>query len=609
MSEQPEKHFELVLHTVHQDTDVAKVKGTLAKFLKTDENALEKTLVKIKVFHGKSQTLKTGLSEAEAKRYKTFLTKVGLEISIAEEMALVPIQKEAIKDHFECPACGAKNSVPEGEIQICTECGIVKEKYEAQQIRKKEEAEKLEQLRQLELEEKKAKARSVKQSFVSDQEERREREFRKRMKRYEKKNVALLASMLIGTGLLAAGGYWYYNMPGSDKAEVAEEQPPQQDITVTGQKGLTPAEALEKINKLAAMAPSGMLAKAAVSSSDLPSAGLRPVVSNDGSLESMYKELSANPIEAELNQLPALDHASTPEYLNQVKHNKSTEMSLVDKASVENISSLYNEANPDQGILPNFSTIRSATNNIQNKHVKAQISRFVAWDEISSGNRTLEDYGAEITPRPGEDLKGVMYTYRLIDLYNKDSEFFQAEKMAHRLEDKYLQSVALTRIVRSAAVIDKDVAEFQRNKIAQLADNNNMQADKKALILGMLSIANHALKDQAANQITRHKLNNALLAIQNPQKKFSTLLQLSEDLREIHQFREAHRYTERAHQLLEHKIDYFSDLNSAYSHLAEQYMNLFEFDRAKALLVKMDDETSKLALYETLMLMEKHSRT
>lgn len=589
-----EQLFELLLHSVDEGTDIGKVKATLANFLKVDADSLEKTLVKIKLFHGQSQALKKGLKEAEAKRIQVFLTKVGLQTTVEKELALEPIKYEAITDSFECPACGAKNKVPEDEIQICSDCGIVKEKYEQAQARKKEEEEKLKQARQLE-KELRSKT-SVQSSLVADEEERREKELQKKLKVKQKKDWALVASVLLGLSVLGGGGYWYLN---KDNAGT-------ETITAADKLKASQAESGSAVGNEIKTQRFGSAEKAPVTEAAM---GLKPGVSNDGSLDNMYEDLG-NPYSeyTSFSAIPKVSLEDTPQYLKSIQK-QSSELSVVDKSSINNISTIYSQTDRSSGDLPDFATIKEITNAMGNETLKVEISRRVAWDEMMMGTKSFDEYGTSIAPRPGEELKGVQIATRLIDLYIKDGEFFQAEKMAERLEDDYLQAVALKKIVESAVDVDTDMAELHRNKISMLTDKQSLADHKVPLILGMLSLANRALDDRAADQITQHKLKSALKGIDNQEKKFFTLVQLSEDHRETLHFKEAHLYAEQAHELIDKKVGQFLDKEKAYSSLAEQYLKLFEFDRAKALIAKMEDQMVKVALYQTVLLVQKQLRS
>lgn len=137
-----EQHYEILLHDVDADINTYECAQDLSRLFKTNSKQLEIKLVKVKLSTGSAETLVSKLTYDKAEASQIILSSLGLKTSIKESKVLVSRQGVTKKSMFTCPACGFKQeSKDKTNIQLCSACGVIKQKYEEAQSLKKIEQE------------------------------------------------------------------------------------------------------------------------------------------------------------------------------------------------------------------------------------------------------------------------------------------------------------------------------------------------------------------------------------------------------------------------------------------------------------------------------------
>ncbi|MCK5726413.1 MAG: hypothetical protein KAH22_06280 [Thiotrichaceae bacterium] len=117
--------------------------------LQIDADDLEQRLEKVKSSQ-QPQILISELPQEKAERFQQIFNKLGLKTSLQQEWTLEPVIKEDSIEKFQCPSCDLEQESNGEEMQVCSSCGIVKEKYLEAQKRKQEHKKDLEQIKALE---------------------------------------------------------------------------------------------------------------------------------------------------------------------------------------------------------------------------------------------------------------------------------------------------------------------------------------------------------------------------------------------------------------------------------------------------------------------------
>ncbi len=90
-----EELFELHIDQVGTDIDAHTVANKLSLVLQVEARQLEKKLVKVKLLHGRSEVIKSGLTKDQAERLQALLKNIGLLTTIKAEWGLIPLEKNS----------------------------------------------------------------------------------------------------------------------------------------------------------------------------------------------------------------------------------------------------------------------------------------------------------------------------------------------------------------------------------------------------------------------------------------------------------------------------------------------------------------------------------
>lgn len=559
--------FELKLKDLDMECDAYDLANKLAEPLATDAKYLEKQLVKIKFSNGRSEALKTGLTKSEAQEYQEKAKHFGLELSIEEGWALVPIEETVIKDTFVCPACDVEQETDEGKVQICKQCGIVKHKYEEVEKRKKDEKERIQQIKAMERQARVRPRKSVEQR----NEEFLDKKFGQKMPK--KSQAAVLLSILLGTVVISAGSYVYLNNEEVDLDSTEK--------TVNTMKGEPNTELLKNSQNNIAV------------NSDL----------GDDSLEGLGNPYSkfASPSK------PTVSMKEGVKQINTLLEKTNLKLEKVDKAALEDISTLYQQSEKMEQDAPDYNSIKSIASSIHDEEIRSEVVRQASWGEVEDGIKSFDELGIYPLVRQGEEVESAELTKELIDFYIRSREFKEATEMASQIKDHYLRAITLNQVMNAQIDIAPKGAISQRNKIREISKLESLSHVQKALILGVLSQSERLLKNQeiADGLITDVQL--AMSDIKDTQEKIYTLIQLSEDQREGLSLKYAHSFLEDADLLVanEHLDD--ADKDKVYRLLSERYARIFEFKRAKEIMAKINNSKEKVILAEKITSIEKQT--
>ena len=572
--------FELLLHNIEADTDAYDLANKLSKLLGSDARSLEKQLVKVKYSNGRSEALKVGLTKDKAEHFQKIFTNLGLKTSIQAELALVPMEeKEPVKESFVCPACHAKQEINEGKIKICSECGIVKDKYDEVQKRKRLAAEHLKQVKAMERQAKVRPSKSI--------EEKNEEYLRKKLNTHKKKsNTTMLVSVFLGVVAIGAGSYTYFN--GKNTADEIDNL--QGEKVVTGSSGSLYSDQGIDV---------GSLQNAKMSQSSLGASD----TSEDDFLEGL-----GNPYSQLVDpSAPKISMQEGIKRINSLLKKNNKKLPEGDKAALANISTLYKESEEAQEEVPDYNLVKNIASSIDDENVRDEVVRQASWGEVKHGVKGFNEFGIYPSVREGEGARSVELATKLMKLYIRDHKFDKAAEMISQIEDLYLKAVAYNKIIDTQFYFDLEGAKLQRDKIKVISDVESLTMVQKALVLGVLSRVEGLIKDKEAAEAILKKVQLGVNDITNTKVRASTLIQLSEDQREGLNLRYAHLFLEQAHTLVKKEKMDAAEQDRVYGVLAKQYAKLFEFKRAKVLMAKISNSEEKVVLAQAVASIEKQS--
>lgn len=574
----PEELFELHVDQVGVDMDARTVASKLSSVLQIEVRQLEKKLVKVKLLHGRSEVLKSGLTKDKAIHLQALLKGIDLTTTIKAEWGLLPIEKIVVCDEFKCPSCGFHQEIDVAKEKICKECGIVKEKYEL--IEKRKVMEKA-YLKQQKLVEKGGRNKS----FISVEQRNADFLKKKRDKLKPKKRPDIAVAMTALLVLCAAGasGYMYMSMSEpSGQVNSAKILEVQQTLAVT--------------------------ADASLSSSSSQSTPVMESTMGVSSAGDVPAELG-NPYSKLINgsSLPPIAMEDAPKYVNKLLNKKQSQLPLVDKKSLATISMLYEEQSELHDAKPDFNEIKQVASSISDNEVRSKLLKQASWQEVGTGVKTFDDFGIRSTLRAGEEDDSVAMAYKTIDLYLKDYRYKDAAAVVQQISDPYLQAVALNKIMDKQFYFDLSNAREQRDRIKAITEQYGLTQTQKSLVLGILYQADKRLGNEDDAEATFKKLAVELGDMMDEEEKVATLVQLSEDQREGLNFTGAQYFLDIAHQQLGGLKLASSDTDHLYGSLSQGYAKLFEFGQANTLMSNIKNRQEKSRIANVVSLIEKKS--
>ncbi|HHL19528.1 MAG TPA: hypothetical protein ENJ33_07315 [Thiothrix sp.] len=583
-----EELFELHIDKVGTDIDAYAVANKLSSVLRVEVHQLEKKLVKVKLLHGRSEVIKSGLTKDQAERLQVLLKNIGLLTTVKAEWALVPFEKTVAKDEFKCPACGQQQETEEGKIRICNACGIVKDKYELAQKRKQLEKENLRQQKLIN--------QSLGEKNFTSIEQRNEAFLKKRRDKLRPKTKADASSLfilLLAFSAISAGGYMYSasNSGKNDIAEVTENE----NTHITKQ-----SDQSQQVS--APVAAVGTNTTAAEGGDSVQQSVVQTTNGNDGALDELgnpYSKLVKG------SSLPPIAMEDAPKYVDKLLKKNKKHLPPVDKTALKNISTLYKEQDATQDEKPDFQEIKKIASSVSDKGVRSKLIKQASWQEVDSGVKTFDDFSIESMVRKGEKTNAVASAYEAISMYLKDYRYKAAAKIASQIQNNYLQAVALNKVMDNQFYFDLKGAKQQRDKIRLLSERYGLTAMQKPLMLGILYQADRRLGDTVAAEITFKKLLLAVDDMMDKKEKIATLIQLAEDQREGLNFTGAEYFLDAAHQQLGKTRLSIADVDHFYGLLAQSYANIFEFGQANTLLTHIKNTQEKNRIAQVVTVIEK----
>lgn len=635
-----EELFELYLDDVDTDIDARAFASKLSPLLSVDEHQIEKKIVKVKLLHGRSEALKSGLVEEKAHRLQKLLNSWGLVTSVKAEWSLLPIEEIETKETFTCPACGFEQEFEVEQVKICSECGVVKEKYETLQKRKA--------LAAIQAKQQKLIAEGAKDKAYTSIEQRNrdflEKRRRKAIAKHKKKvNVTALSMFGLVLAALGAGIYMYkenHSAETQDNAVVVENpsDPATQNASLSASSAgdANGAAATEVGNgggestnaEVATVAETrmddaGNNAVMEVDAQTSPEATATATADANNAASGQQKAASttvatttASTTDNELgvpgnpysqltggSSLPPISMQDAPKYINKLLKKNKAKLPAVDADALGDISTLYDEADQTQQEAPDFKEIKKIANSVSDQDIRGTLIKQAAWQEMDLGVKTFDDFGIRSIQRAGAENGEIALLYEDIKLAIKDYQYNKAANLASQIREPYLHAVALNKIMDSQFYLDLEGAKKQRDKMRDIVDHYGLTQSQKTLVLGLIYQADRRLGEHKYADATFQQLQLAISDVKQTKERVVTLIQLAEDQREGLNFTDAQNFLDTSYQQIRELKLSDKDSDQLHGMLAQSYAKLFEFGRANTLLayIKNGQEKSRVANMVTLI--------
>lgn len=567
--------FDIILHTVEADTNTHVLAEKLSGLLGVSAKQLEMHLVKVKLSQGKSEALVSRLVKAKAERLQQILARIGLKTSLKLAVSLVPIRKTINTNKYTCPACGAKQEVKaSSELHACSECGVVKEKYEELQGFKKYEEGVIKHNKLIEDQEKIESKKSTQEKHNKQLNRGINSKLKRKMS--GKQKLGILLSAVIGFSAIGAGSFYYLEESKNNKTANTKIR--------NGKKAISP-------QKMIAMASSGARTQA-------------EQTKNNSSSTDQFKELG-NPYSKFAN--PAMQKISITEGVKQIDtllDNRKLKLANHDKSALQKISKIYKNAELQEGNKINYQSIIRIAKTIKNRKVRSSIRQHAFWGEIASGVRTFDELGVSSSIRAGEENPAVQVSKKLIDIYISVQQFDEAVAETDQIKNMYLKAVTLNKIMKAQAKEDIDKAIVLKNKIQVISQMRQLGTIQQALVSGILAQGEILLGNRVGGELILENIQLLAKDIRKPVNQVLTLIQLSEDQREGMGLKFANIFLEDARQKLKGRKINVANKDKAYSSLAEQYARLLDFGLAKKTVKKIRNKEKKALVNKTIAIIE-----
>lgn len=566
--------YDILLHAVNADTNTNVLAQKLSKFLGVSVQNLEMQMVKVKLSQGKAEVLVSGLPKEKADRVQTVFERIGLKTSLKLAVSLVPIKETANVNIFTCPACGIKQESKKGsEHKICSECGVVKEKYEEVQGFKKYEEDVIKHNKLIDAEEKTHTQKAAQEKFNKQLDTSLNKKLRQKMSTKQKLSISL--SVMLGFTALGGGVYWYLESQ-NNKLENTDVR---SETRSRSAKGVSSTS--KPANKSVVQSPA-MAKSSADESAEL-----------------------GNPYDKFAN--PNMKKVSLEEgvkKINSLLNDKKLKLPNLDKAALKEISQIYTKAESHPTNEVNYSSIKRIAKTINNKKARNAVEQHVTWGEIESGLKTFDELGIYPSVRKGEEAPAVQVSKKLIGIYVDASQFEDAVEETEQITDPYLKVVTLNKIMKTMVKEKADGVVEVFNRISVISQSPELSVVQSTLISGILAQGEILLGNKEMGESRLESSQQLVRNIKKPRDQISTLIQLSEDQREGMGFKFASIFLHDARLKLKRQKMSRANKDQAYSSLAEQYAKLLDFPHAKRVIKKIKSKKKKTLVSKTIAIIE-----
>ena len=558
--------FEILLHEIEANTNTHTVAQNLSKLLGVSSKQLEMQLVKIKLSNGNPEALITGLSKEKAEKFQNILNQLGLKTTIKLGMSMVTMKKTVKVDAFKCPACGLKQETKAGDkFQTCTDCGVVKQKYEEVQGLKKYEEGVIKHNRELE--------RREKQFSKKTTQEKHKKQLDRSIKAKSKtgKKQIVLASLVLGSIAIGISAYFMLNTS-TINSEPVEHQ-------------------TERNNTPAAKPSSAAIAKVLAKQALIPS-------SNE------QFDKSQNPYDKFSNpEMPKISMAEGANKINKLLETSKLKLPDSDKAALEEISQIYQtaESKPDHKF--DYSAVKRIANTIDDEETKNSVKQQLNLEIIKHGYQSFDNLGITPTIRKGEDAQVVKLSNELIDTFIESKQYKKAVKTTDQIKDKYLKAIALNKILRFQAGTSIEKAK-ETNSIIRITGESERDTSKKILITATYAQGIILIDDKKIGEKILNNVSSSVNRIKKPVNKIMTLIQLSEDQREGLSFDFSNMFLTDAREKLETEKLSLVEQDKLYQLLGIQYAKLLDLTQANEVIEKISNTKDKITAIKEITKIE-----
>lgn len=293
--------------------------------------------------------------------------------------------------------------------------------------------------------------------------------------------------------------------------------------------------------------------------------------------------------------------------INSLLVNAKLKLPKGDKTTLQKISNIYKEAETKNNKNIDYSYIRQLSSAIKNTVARDIVKQQVSWGEIESGLITFEELGIYPTVREGWDDPEVSLVAKLVNLYIDDNQFLQAIKASDEIKNKYYKSVVLNKIIEGLleeSLNDDNIslALELNSQVKAMVEQSDTKEAIKPLILGMHTKGEILLGSKKSEDSFFKQILLLVDEVKKSEEKILVLVQLSEDQREAKNFKLSSLFLDEAFNIFNKSRNELSEKDELSALMAKQYAKLLDFNRAKLMLVKINDN-KKMNITKTAIMM------
>jgi len=279
--------------------------------------------------------------------------------------------------------------------------------------------------------------------------------------------------------------------------------------------------------------------------------------------------------------------------INKLLNKKELDLVDSDKVALEQISKIYEGIDKNEDMESNYNSAKIIADTITNEAAKNTVKKHILWGEIQHGIVNFDNLDIKPALRPGENLKIVELTTKLIDAYIISKQFKKAVEESEQIKNPYLKAITLNKIIKPLIDYDDIYAIKLNNKVHEIEEENKNTL-QKLLISATYAQGLSLLGDKKESEKILKEISTKAKEIPNSFNKIKTLLQLSEDQRIWLNLSAANSFTEDAYKALKKENFSLEELPQLYSNLGIQYAKLFDFTIAYNISEKITDIEQKL---------------